>query len=182
MQIHNHMFTLRWIKLVKNNNNYVYGSEAPKIEYNVYEENEVLKTKKIHRSNYKSKIKMVLAILFILCCFLVLMYRYAFITELSYSVDKVVKNYDKIKNENMLLKIEIDKNLDLNKVREIAETKLGMHKPDKYQIVYVKVPKSDTTIIENSITKDIVNKGAIVTIIGKVSNFSKSLIDILQLN
>ena len=31
--------------------------------------------------------------------------------------------------------------------KEIAETKLGMKKPDKSQIVYIKVPRNDYTVV-----------------------------------
>ena len=163
--------------MIKTNANYVNGSTAPQIEYNVYEENEVLKSKKVHRSNYKIKLKLVLAILFVFCCFLLLMYRYAFITELNYSVDLASKNYEKIKNENTLLKIDIEKNLDLNIIRDVAETKLGMHKPDKYQIVYVKVPKFDVTVLENSSVLDDKkeDESILVALLSKVNGFIKIL-------
>lgn len=163
--------------MIETNTNYVYGSAAPKIEYNVYEENEVLKRKKLHKSNYKVKLKMVFAILSVFCCFVLLMYRYAIITELNYSVEKAAKNYAKIKNENTLLKIEIDKNLDLNSIREIAEKRLGMQKPDKNQIVYVKVPKTDVTILDNAFAADKKqeDKGVLVALISKVSSLVKIL-------
>jgi cell division protein FtsL len=146
--------------LIETNTKYVYGSAAPKIDYNVYEENEVLKRKKVQKSNSKVKLKMVLGILSVFCGFVFLMYRYAIITELNYSVEKASKTYAKVSNENTLLKISIDKNLDLNKVRDIAETKLGMHQPDKFQIVYVKVPKTDLTVRDNKLTGDSTEAGS----------------------
>jgi cell division protein FtsL len=136
--------------LIQANKSYVYGSAAKKLEYDVYEENKVLKAKKLTRLNNKYKFKVVCMILLVFTIVLAVIFRYAMITELSYNIDKSVKQYGELKDEHSRLMVEIEKATDLNKIRDLAERKLGMHEPDKYQVVYIRVPKSDFTKVADA--------------------------------
>ena len=136
--------------MLQNGKSYVFGTAAKKLEddidvYDVYKENKVLKNKKIERLNNKVKLKIVfcVAVVFVLCFGVI--FRYAQITELNYNINKSNKSYNELKNENSRLRVDIEKSTDLQKIREMAETKLGMQKPDRFQVVYVNVPKSDFT-------------------------------------
>ncbi len=40
---------------------------------------------------------------------------------------------------------ELEQSVDLTKIEEIATTRLGMKRPEKYQIIYVNMKKEDTT-------------------------------------
>ncbi len=133
--------------MIPEKKNYVYGSAAPKIEYNVYEENKVLKQKKKQRVNNKLKLKVVFTIITFFAAFFQIIFMYAQITEVNYELSELNKKYSDVKNGNIQLKLEIQKSTDLNRIKEVAETRLDMQKPDKYQIVYVKVPKKDVTKI-----------------------------------
>ena len=131
-------------------NNYVHGTAAKKLEYDVYEENKVLKTKRNNRRNNKIKLNTVALLLMVFAVGCMVMLRYTQITELNYKIDKKEKEYAELKNENRRIEVQIGNELDLRKVKEIAEGKLGMQKPDKYQITYVKVPKKDFTIVSEA--------------------------------
>lgn len=122
---------------------YEYGSTARKVRYDVYKENPVLKNR-IRKIKYtKVKMRIILLMLFVFACGMTLMYRYAQITDLNYRIDESKRNYNSLKNENITLKVKIDNSLDMSNVRQFAETKFGMHKPQKEQMVTVSVPKSD---------------------------------------
>lgn len=127
--------------------NYIHGTAAKKIEYDVYEENNVLKAKRKHKTNNKAKLKVLCNIFVVFVLIFLVIFRYAMITELNYNIDKSLKEYNTIKNENSILRVNIEKETDLYKIKEIAENKLGMHKPDKFQIVYVNVPKNDFSVV-----------------------------------
>jgi hypothetical protein len=105
-------------------NNYVYGSTAEKIKYDVYTENKVLKQKKHARSNFKQKSQAVLCLCTIFVMFMFIMLRYGAITEANYKLAYNKEILEKITNENVILKVNIEKEMDLNKIREIANTKL----------------------------------------------------------
>ena len=57
------------------------------------------------------------------------------------------KAYIRLQNENTQLSFNILEAMDLKTIRDTAEEKLEMHKPDKSQVIYINVPKSDITIV-----------------------------------
>jgi cell division protein FtsL len=158
---------------------YIYGTAAKKIEYDVYEENKVLKRKKQAKSNYKVQVKTVLCVVAIFAASLVLMYRYAVITDLNYRINDTYKKYNDLRNENSRLSVEIGKDMSLSKVKEVAENRLGMQKPNKYQIVHVRVPKKDVTIVAENYKdyKDVTANtgGALAMVFDKVKKYTQLL-------
>ncbi len=145
--------------MIQTDKNYVHGTAAEKLDYDVYSENVLLKDKKRQRANNKVKTKMVLSIALVFVMFFFVMYRYAVITELNYKLDSINKKYNDIKNDNTSLKVSIERELDLNKIRQTAESRLGMHTPDKYQIVFVKVQKHDYTSVGEGYKKSAEKNG-----------------------
>jgi len=178
--------------LLHTDDNYVFGSivektnvvektntaeeinTAVKTKYDVYEENSVLRAKKRQRATFKFKVKLVLFIVAAFGACWLLMYRYALITELTYKINTANKQYNNILSENVKLKVEIERQIDLQKIRELAETKLGMHKPDKYETVYIKVPKNDYTQVSDAYKKQAANQNTISVvkdIVGKIIRY-----------
>ncbi len=135
--------------MAETKNDYVYGSVAEKVKYDPYEDNAILKSKKIARDNSRLKVRIILNIILVFAMFIIVMFRYAQISKLNYESNILKSEYTKIQNENQLLVIDIQNAMDLKNIRQIAETKLDMHKPDKSQIVYVSVSKKDVTITAN---------------------------------
>ncbi len=134
--------------------NYVYGNTAEKLEvgYSELPQERIIKRKKIikkTKSNIKAKLKMVSLVLLSFSLCLILMYRYAIITQLSYDLNKKTASYEKFQDSNTKLQIEIEEQVSLDRVKLVAEEKLGMHKPNKYQIVNVGVPRESYTQIRD---------------------------------
>ena len=48
------------------------------------------------------------------------------------------------------LQVDIESNMNIAEIAEIAETKLGMHKPFSYQIKYIDVETPDQTEYKNT--------------------------------
>jgi cell division protein FtsL len=146
--------------LIQKDYEYVQGSAARQLQtevpetrrthYDVYEQNSVLKAKKQYKDNRKSKLKLVLSVLAVFVATLAVMYRFALITQLSYNISQKEATYNELRNANSILKVEIETGTDLAEIKEIAETRLGMQKPDKNQIVYIKVPRTDYTVVMNT--------------------------------
>ncbi|QNU65719.1 cell division protein FtsL [Ruminiclostridium herbifermentans] len=163
--------------MASNNIKYVYGSVAEKIEndvYDPYEENVVLKSKKIARNNKKIKTKITFCIITIFCMCAMTMFKYAQISQLSYDNSKLTKQYLEIQNNNQLLAIEIQNAKSLKNIREVAENKLHMHKPNKSQIVYIEVPKED--VIKTCNKKE----SKLITFIGDAKAGFKELLSIFS--
>ena len=156
--------------------NYVHGTAAEKLEYNVYEENKVLRAKKKSKQNNNLKLKAVGLILIIFAACFVIIFRYVAITELSYKIDSLDKKYAEIQNEDTRLKVQINEQTDLQKIKDIAETKLGMIKPDKSQIVCVNVPRSDfTRVADTNEAQTQANNNMFALIRDKVVGFTRLL-------
>lgn len=162
--------------MIQTGKNYVYGTAARKLEYDVYEENRVLKEKKKARSNNKTRLKAVCSILFVFACCLLIMYRYAVITELGYSVNKLDRVYNELKNENSHLRLALERDTDLDNIKKVAEERLGMQKPDRYQIVYINVSRSDfTSLAEGYKSSGGGNENMLAALMEKVGRFIRLL-------
>lgn len=131
---------------------YIQGTAARQLEYDVYEENKVLKAKKQYKNNRKAKFRLVISILAVLIAGLAVVYRFALITQMSYNISLSEKEYYDLRNENSMIRVQVEQDTDLASIKQIAETRLGMQTPDKSQIVYISVQKNDHTVVMN--TKD----------------------------
>jgi cell division protein FtsL len=160
---------------MQKNMNYMYGSAAPKIDYNVYEENKVLKAKKLYRTNVAMKLKVInISLLVFAACF-VLIYRYALISQMNYDVIKAEKELKALTNDNSRIMVQIEKAQDLEKIKQIASTELGMKKPDKMQTVYYKVPKYDVTVVpQNTSSTADKSKSSITSFAAGIKNLMES--------
>ena len=76
-----------------------------------------------------------------------LIYRYSLVIEIGEQIRHEKAALTTLENENALFQKQIGLETDLEKIRLLAESKLGMQKPDKDQIVYISVPKRDHAII-----------------------------------
>ena len=160
--------------MAQKRNNYVYGTAAEKIEYDVYKHNEVLKEKKKYRANRLIKVKMVVGILLLFSLGLIVMYRYALIAEINFKISSKEKQYEELKNENSRLKVAIENETNLSKITQVAQNELGMQKPDKYQIVYIEVPKTSFTVTSEQY-KDNAGKAStfLAELVNKIEMFMK---------
>lgn len=156
--------------------NYIQGTAARKLEYDVYEENKVLSEKKKQRVSNKIKIKVVFAFIILFTLSALVVYRYALITDLSYKIDAKKNEYTEIKNDNTRLKVQIASNLDIQRIQRIAEENLGMKKPDKSQYTNVIIPRSDFTTASNEINGEGKNNKSIFdTLLSRVDKFTRLL-------
>lgn len=129
---------------------YVHGTAAKKLEYDIYEENEILKRKRQEKQANREKRK-ILMHMFVCCVLaLIVMYRYSLLTELNYDIGKKYKEYENIKNSNIALRVSIEKEQNLSNIKDQARNRLGMRTINKNQVVYVKVPTSDFVKYEES--------------------------------
>ena len=158
--------------MIQADKRYVHGTAAPKIQYDVYEENKVLKQKKAYRVNKRVKLKAVFTILLVFSLCFTLTYRYALLTEMNYKISKTNRQYNELRDENARLKVDIEKSIDLVKIKELAETRLGMQKPDRNQVVYVRVPKNDFTIVtEEYKNTEKTGEGTLSSLVSGMSKF-----------
>jgi cell division protein FtsL len=119
------------------------------------------------------KIKTILGILICFAVAFCILLRYVTITEASNKIDGYKKQISQLERLNEQMQVEIDRSIDLKKVEEIARTKLGMRRPEKFQMVYVKLDKSDyAEIVEQPMDNTNKNRfAAVVTVINNVLEY-----------
>lgn len=155
--------------MIEKENYYVEGTAARQIKYDVYEENVVLKKKKQYRDNRAAKFRLLMSLVAIFAVALVITYRFALITKLNYDISRSEKQYNDLVSENSRLRVDIENNTDLVKIKEIAEQRLGMCEPDKYQTVTIKVPREDYTVVMNQ--SEGKSSGVLAPVFDKLSRF-----------
>jgi Cell division protein FtsL. len=133
---------------------YVYGSTAPKLSPD--SEREVLRRKNrksaraaVHSYEHIPKARLIFCLIALTSMCFVMLYRFSILADLNATMNRLNEEYEALRNENRLLKVEIETSIDLDRVKEIAETRLGMHQPDRYQIVAVSVPKNNYNVVLN---------------------------------
>ena len=129
-----------------------YGSSAYKYE-RVYEEPKKKAKKGVSKKHRTREMrKNVLAFIIVTGLAFVLLFRYACITEMSSRLTRLKGEYDEIQSVAVAKEFELEQEIDLKKVEEIATSQLGMQRPEKHQIVYVDMQNSDYT--ENTRASD----------------------------
>ena len=69
--------------------------------------------------------------------------RYSEITEKTARIESLKKEYETVSSQVVAKNFELERNIDLKKIEEIATTKLNMQRPEKHQLVYVNMNNCD---------------------------------------
>lgn len=72
-----------------------------------------------------------------------ILYRAVTITAMTNEITKKEKQLSDLQAANQQTSLEIDRSLDLKKIEETATQRLGMRRPEKFQMVYVDLEKVD---------------------------------------
>lgn len=134
---------------------YVHGSAAPKLPQNPARQDLRQSEKKKGKASRAAvpsydhipKGKLIFCIIALTAMCFVVLYRFSILADLNATLNRLNEEYKNLRNENRLLRVEIETSIDLDRVKEISETQLGMHKPERYQIVAVSVPKNDYNVV-----------------------------------
>lgn len=142
--------------------NYEYGTNPGKytISEEKLEEKKILLTElKRKKEDKKIKKHIIASIVVIVAMGMTAAFRYASVTQINYENHKLEQEYQKKMAVAQNLEVEIESNMNIAEIADIAETKLGMHKPFSYQIKYIDVETPDQTEYVNAeFTKEESNK------------------------
>jgi len=109
----------------------------------------------------------------VLFCFGIAFYvllRYVAINEASSRVNDLKQQLASLESANQQAQIKLESSINLKKVEEMAINKLGMCKPDKYQIVYINVQNRDHAEIVEHEQKEKKSTGAFAVIMKTIHN------------
>ncbi len=161
-------------------NSYIYGSAVPDlvqraeqpIEQQRIERKEAIRP--IPQKSNIPKAKLVFAMLFIVCVCFVILYRFCAITELNSQMGALNRQFSELRDENRMLNVDIETSIDLTRVKQVAETKLNMHTPERHQMVLVSVPKSNySVVLDHEYIENTVKKSSLME---KIINTAKAIL------
>ena len=148
------------------NSYYSYGSSAFNLEVmeKMHKEQSINANRKKQIANKKSQqtVLSIIAIAFILA--FVVLYRNALIIQKSDAADKLQAQLTHLQSQNAQTEMKLKEKINLQYVEEMATTKLGMKRPDKYQTVYVNVVQNDYAEISDEYKTKSSYRGALSTI------------------
>ena len=107
------------------------------------EEIPVVREIRVKKAKIKFKFSMVLKIAAMFTLGLLVIFRFAQVTELGYRTNDINEEYETVVAENERLQVSIEKEINLAEIREIAETKLNLQPPNESQIIYIETSTSD---------------------------------------
>lgn len=136
------------------NNAYAYEYDATAVPYTIppqkIQEKQILLTElKQKREDKKTKKHIIISVFILVALGLTVAFRYASVTQINYENHKLEREYQRKIAIAQNLKVEIESSMSITEIAEIAETKLGMHKPFAYQIKYIDVDLPDQVEFKN---------------------------------
>lgn len=132
---------------------YNYGSAAPYTDIPATKPRlvEVPKTNKATVSDARKIAKVMCACLLVIAVLMaVTVHTQVLLMQAKSTVENMEEELAELTETNNNKKIQLEKSVDLKKVEEIAISQYGMQRPDKNQIVYVRVVQNDYGEVINS--------------------------------
>ena len=142
-------------------------------EYDYYEAEEKKRHNRakvivVTRNSALQKFKAICAIFLILGLSLFIVQRCTYINERNTEVRKLKMELSTLEKENGQLEIQLERNVDLKQIEQVAIQKLGMQYPDKTQTVLLQVNKSDFTEVPQNLEEDTQNGIGVFQSIGQM--------------
>ncbi|MCX7715613.1 MAG: cell division protein FtsL [Clostridia bacterium] len=139
-----------------------YGSVAYQLEQEEKRQR-IEKTKKrekaaIRKAQKVKNIKIMFCTVLIALAAFLMVSRYVEVYETEKQIAKLQKQLAEAEALTCQKMFELEQSVDLKTVEDIATTKLGMQRPEKYQIVYINVKKEDSTEVTADSVEGIKNR------------------------
>ena len=130
----------------------VYGNLAEKRDYTKEYKNQPKKDKKpspqkrrkkANKLSYASRIAAVLVVA-VSAVFMIM--QYVTVHETKTTLNAAISEYEFTESVTAQKSFELEESIDLSKIETEATSRLGMHRPEKHQVIYIDVKKSDETV------------------------------------
>ncbi len=123
-----------------------YGLMAAR-EFEAQEEIDSVVIRAIRTKQKRKRVKALLllkvGLVFVLG--LLVVFRYASITEMGYKVSKAKTEYEQLTADNERLRVNIKSGMNLNELTNLAKEKFDMQQPQTYQMVVLDIQPADQT-------------------------------------
>ncbi len=116
---------------------------------NAIEKNKQEATKKKLREKRRKGKRFILKTIFICTVLFIssvfMMSRYIELDNTKKKIDMLERELKEAEAYTSQKSFELEQSVDLSQIEEVATTRLGMQRPEKYQIIYINMKKEDTT-------------------------------------
>ncbi|HCC07982.1 MAG TPA: hypothetical protein DEP72_07510 [Clostridiales bacterium] len=129
-----------------NQNQYVHGSLAYKLNTNDEVEKVRKRQRKVNKELFFYRLNLIISIFVVFGMVAGLMTQYSSVAYKQDQLKKIEKEI-KLTQDNLYdAKVEVAESMDSSNVHKVATQKLGMVKAADYQMIYIDVPEENYTI------------------------------------
>ena len=128
----------------------------------------VVKEIRIKKAKIKLKFSMISKVIVLFALGLLVIFRFARITELGYKTNDINSGIEEIILENNKLKVDIEKQINLSAIRERAENELNLRAPNESQVIFIETKITDRVDYFESEEKE---KGVVESVLDWIKNF-----------
>ncbi len=120
-------------------------AEAPELEAQEELDSVVIREIRTKQKRKKIKVGLLAKVLLVFALGLLVVFRYASITEMGYKVSEAKTEYQALTAENERMTAQIENNMNLNELTTLAKEKFDMQRPQTYQMVVLNIDPADQT-------------------------------------
>lgn len=139
-------------------NSYMYGNAAPKLPQRPERTSRPRPAEPARREtalprqvspSYANvpKAKLYFCMIMIIIMAFAVLHRFSVLADMNTAMGRMTDELNDLINANRLIKVDIETSINLDAVKRIAQDEYGMHVPDRSQIVPVKVPKNNYSVV-----------------------------------
>ncbi|HAN09006.1 MAG TPA: hypothetical protein DCP90_00150 [Clostridiales bacterium] len=129
-----------------NQNQYVHGSVAYKLNTNDEVEKIRRKQRKVNKELLFYRLNLIISVFVVFGMVAGLMTQYSSAANKQDKLKKIEQEIKLVQDNLYDAKVEVAESMDSKNVHKVATQRLGMVKAADYQIVYIDVPKENYTI------------------------------------
>lgn len=116
---------------------YDYDAQYDTKDYKVNKTKEKEKAQKTENVSLKIKVFFYATIILAVC--IVVLLRYAYISQLKYDLGTDMNTVEELSQERQRLMLDLEQIKDSGRIEEIAKKELGLQYPTEQQVIYVRV-------------------------------------------
>lgn len=130
-------------------------AEAPVVEAEEEMDSAVIRAIRTKQKRRKIKMGLLVKVLLVFALGLLVVFRYASITEMGYKVSNAKSQYQDLTADNERLMAQIESSMNLDELTNLAKERFDMQRPQTYQMVVLNIKPADQTEFYNAEIKEV---------------------------
>ncbi|MBE7056937.1 MAG: hypothetical protein E7388_05815 [Ruminococcaceae bacterium] len=120
-------------------------AEAPELEAEEELDSAVIRAIRTKQKRRKIKMGLLVKVMLVFALGLLVVFRYASITEMGYKVSEAKSQYQDLTADNERMMAQIENSMNLDELTKLAKEKFDMQRPQTYQMVVLDIDPADQT-------------------------------------